>query len=365
MGCITTRPVPPTRAPEVARGFGLTLLAVSILLITLSWPSSLFAQVSSQEEQPLFASYDVLALTLEADFEQLKKDRDQESEEREGKIILMGDGEGKDPITIQVKTRGKFRLERKNCSFPPLRLNFPGDGLEGTVMEGQNKLKLVTHCRDNETYEQNVLEEYLAYRIYNLFTDFSLRVRLARVTYVDSRGKDDPVVRMAIVLEDDSLMAARVGGRMLEPRPVPPSELQQDAMGQMYLFQYLIGNEDWSPSHFHNVKLLRVGAEHFPVPYDFDFSGFVDAPYAKPNEETGVDDVRDRIFYGPCSDRIDYQVLFARFNEHRDAITDLLGSQTLLIDRNIGSAQRYVEEFYEIMNDPRTADRLIIRACRR
>ena len=181
MGCLTAEPVSQTRAPEVIPRSGLTLLAASILLITLSWPSS------------LFASYDVLALTLEADFEQLKKDRDQESEEREGKIILMGDGERKDPINIQVKTRGKFRLERKNCSFPPLRLNFPGDGLEGTVMEGQDKLKLVTHCRDNGTYEQNVLEEYLAYRMYNLFTDLSLRARLARVTYVDSRGKDDPV----------------------------------------------------------------------------------------------------------------------------------------------------------------------------
>ena len=99
--------------------------------------------------------------------------------------------------------------------------------------------------------------------------------------------------------------------------------------------------------------------------YDFDFTGFVDAPYATPPEGSGLDGVRDRFYCGSCSERIDYKALFAELNEHRDAITDLIGSQPFLIDRNIESAQRYIEEFYEIINDPRKAESLIIKACRR
>jgi hypothetical protein len=343
----------------------LSTAAVSVLI----GPAALMAQEGAKPDPvPLFASKEPLVFTLRADFDQLKKDRSQESEEREGSLDLEVSGGATLSIPIQVKTRGKFRLRKENCAFPPLRLNLPEEGFEGTAFEGQDKLKLVTHCMENPNYEQNVVEEYLVYRIYNLFTDIGFQVRLAHVTYVDPEDEDDRETRIAFVLEDKDAMAARLDGSILTeqvPGGAPPSDYQQEAAGQMYLFQYLIGNEDWSHSHFHNVELIRVGWEYFPVPYDFDFSGFVDAPYALPNEETGVEDVRDRAYWGSCSDRIDYGALFARFNDKREAILDLIGSESLLIDRNIQSAQRYVEEFYEIINDQRKAERLILRACRK
>lgn len=324
-------------------------------------------QQPSSDTIPLFASLEPLEFTLLADYDQLKKDRSQESEEREGRIILMGSGGAEVEVDIQVKTRGNFRLRKENCSFPPLRINLPSEGLEGTELRGQDKLKLVTHCMDNDRYEQNVVEEYLTYRIYRLFTDLGFQVRLARVTYSDLNGKGDPVERIAFILEDEDALAVRLDGRMIATEEITadPSEFQQEAAGRMYLFQYLIGNEDWSMTHFHNIKLLRAGPGYFAVPYDFDFSGFVDAPYAIPNPEIGIDNVRDRLFSGPCSDRIDYGALFADFNGQREAILDLIGSETLLIERNIRSAQRYVEEFYEILNDPRQAERLILRACKK
>ena len=191
MGCMTVGPVSLKPLWGAARKFGMSLLAVSILLLMICSVTTASAQEPAADGQALFAPHEVLALTLEADFDQLKKDRDQESEEREGRIMLTGSDGQPISLTIQVKTRGNFRLRKENCSLPPLRLNLPGEGLDGTVMEGQDKLKLVTHCRDNDNYQQNVLEEYLAYRMYNLFTPKSFRVRLARVTYVDSKGDDD------------------------------------------------------------------------------------------------------------------------------------------------------------------------------
>ena len=220
MGRMTAEPDSPTFAPEVARKFRADSARGMILLLTISFPPPLPAQQSGPDDQPLFATHDVLALTLEADFDQLKKDRDQESEEREGRIILTDAGEGQLIPSRPCENQRELQAPTGQCSFPPLRLNFPGEGLEGTILEGQDKLKLVTHCRDNEsTTSRTFLEEYLAYRIYNLFTPLSLQARLARVTYVDSRGEDDPVTMMAIVLEDDSLMAARVEGVMVDPPP--------------------------------------------------------------------------------------------------------------------------------------------------
>ena len=80
----------------------------------------------------------------------------------------------------------------------------------GTVFDGQNGIKLVSHCRDRDDDEQDVLKEY---RTFNLLTDESFRVRLARITYVDGEDDDDPVVRYAFFIEEAEAMAERLGGR--------------------------------------------------------------------------------------------------------------------------------------------------------
>jgi len=318
-------------------------------------------------QESLFTSNELLEFKLEANWDELNGDRDQESPERAGQV-LWTNSEGQEVvIPIQVKTRGIFRLQRSTCAFPPLRLDFPSEGTEGTVFQGQDKIKLVTHCRDRDDYEQNVLEEYLAYRIYNLLTDISFRVRPARITYVDSRGKDDPVTRMAFLIEEDEAMAARLNGMILEVPSAPQSQFQQDQASLMYLFQFMIGNTDWSMSRFHNVVLIGIGRDYFPVPYDFDWSGLVDAPYAGPNPQIAhlIDNVRERLYWGVCDERIDYQSLFARFAELRDAILALPGSVPELSERNQRSAVRYLQEFFDIIGSSNAARRQIVNACRR
>jgi hypothetical protein len=235
------------------------------------------------------------------------------------------------------------------------------------VFDGQDKVKLVTHCRDWDSYEQNVLEEYLAYRIYNQLTDVGFRVHLALITYVDTSGKDEPVSRAAFFIEPEDGLAARLGGDMLEVPAANPEDYPPQQIGLMNLFQFLIGNTDWSAVRFHNVKLVRVGWDYLPIPYDFDFSGLVDAPYAgpSPNLAHRIRTVRERLYRGICSDRIDFQDLFSRFNERREDILDLVRTQPCLRDRSIRMATNYIEEFYEIINDEHEADWQILSACRR
>lgn len=322
-------------------------------------------EVPGQEE--LFSSNSLIEFVLAANWDELDDDRDQESPERPGEVLWRSSDGREIAIPIQLRTRGIYRLRKSTCSFPPIRLNFPPEGTEGTVFQGQDKVKLVNHCRDRDDYEQNVLEEYLAYRIYNLLTDIGFQVRLARITYVDSRGEDDPVTRMAFLIEDEEAMAARLDGMMLEVPAAPASAFQQDQAALMYVYQFMIGNTDWSMTRFHNVKLMRIGTDYVPVPYDFDWSGLVDASYAGPNPEIAhlIDNVRERLYWGACNDAIDYPAVFARFNEKREAILGLASAIPGLSERNQQSAVHYLEGFYEIINSEGAARRQIVSACRR
>jgi len=313
---------------------------------------------------PLFADHSTLEFTLSTDFRLLKRERGQESTDRPAELRFE---DGSDPIALQVRTRGNFRLRRTTCGdMPPIRLNFPTGAVAGTVFEGQDKLKLVTHCRNNGQYEQNTLQEYLVYRMYNLLTDKSFQVRLARITYVDTSGEDDPVTRYGFILEAEEALAQRLDGALLELPRVHPADYELHPMLLLTLFQHMIGNTDFSMVQFHNVVLLRVGdAAHYPVPYDFDWSGFVNARYAEPNETLGIRNVRQRLFRGFCMEGLDYARGIADLMAIRDDVFALIEAQEGLEDDARKDVREYIEEYYEILDSERRRDREIRGACRR
>ena len=276
---------------------------------------------------------------------------------------MLGNSNG--PYIVQVRTRGNFRLQRSICRFPNLRLNVQKKQVEGTVFGGQDKFKMVTYCRERDDYEQNVLEEYLAYRLYNLVTDASFRVRLARVTYLDSSGRNDPVTHYGFLIEDADAMAARLGGKLMEIEAAAPLDLDGDASVRMALFQYMIGNTDWSMVRFHNTELVQLpGPTYFPVPYDFDFSGLVNTPYASPDPRLGIRSVRDRVYRGFCRFDVDWKGAYAYFGEREGAFYDLVRQQPGLEEGNVERAIDYLEEFFETINSERRASALVERACR-
>jgi len=321
---------------------------------------------SAQEAvPPLFASHQALSLTIEADFDRIHKDRKEDSDYHPAIIRWEGADQTEQELEFQVKTRGRFRLKRSTCQDPPLRLNFPKSRVQGTFFEGQDKLKLVTHCRDRDTFEQNTLKEYLIYRTYNLLTDSSFRVRLARVTYVDSRGKDDPLVRYGFVIEDEDDLADRIGGKIIEIEQAHPSQLGSVDAARVAVFQYMIGNTDWSLVFFHNIKLMRTAdGTYVPIPYDFDWSGLVNASYAEPAPELGTRSVRDRIYRGYCRPAVDFGLINEQFQENREAILNLFANQEGLSERTQGRAADYLEKFFEILDDPSKAEREIVGSCR-
>jgi hypothetical protein len=326
---------------------------------------------------PLFASHDLLTFTIEAPLATIFKDRGKERNERPAKLILPGsDGQ---PMTLHVdiRTRGKTRAERRICEFPPLRLDFDTLG-RGTVFERQNAVKLVTHCQDGRReHEQYVLQEYLVYRMYNLLTDLSFKARLARVTYVDTDGKRDTVTRYGFLLEDVDDMAARSGWQALRVSAVPPHIVNPQSLALVEVFQYMIGNPDWSlftvepgeEACCHNTVPIGVAkGPVFSVPYDFDISGIVNTRYADrlfaPEERNlGIRSVRQRAYRGHCASAGNLPGTFALFNEKRDAIYALYRDHPGLEAEVVKETVEYLDAFYDTINDPRKVKREFTDRC--
>jgi hypothetical protein len=270
------------------------------------------------------------------------------------------------PLTVPLKarTRGIWRL--RACEFPPLRLNFSGETSKGSIFNKLDKPKLVSYCKDNDLYEQYILQEFQLYRIYQLLTPVSHRARLLRVSYADSATGLVRARRYGFVIEEPKAIAARLGGKVLEQTGAGASDLDPDQNALLGVFQYMIGNTDFSIAGLHNVELLlKEDGVVMPIAYDFDFAGAVNARYATPPEILHIASVRYRLFRGYCTDPASFARAFAVFVEKRPQIYALYNDEIgkLINPGTTKETLRYFDEFYETINDPRSARRSIIEPC--
>ncbi|MDH3643956.1 MAG: hypothetical protein OES38_17760 [Gammaproteobacteria bacterium] len=323
-------------------------------------------------DERLFDGNETIVLELRAPLNSLMSDRHGKSAYRPAQLRHFRDSDSEQAavtVPVEVRTRGKTRRRKDYCAFPPLRLRF-GDGADGTLFAGQRSVKLVTHCHDKDSYEQYVLLEYLAYRAYNQLTERGLRARLVRMNYVHSNGRPR-TTRHGILLEDWRAAAARNGLRSDDVNgAVNIDKLSSADANRVAVFQYMIGNQDWSvlwpepdESCCHNVKpLLAPEGLVVPLPYDFDFSGIVNAPYA--TARGGGSNVRMRRYGGLCATQGELAAALPPFVERKEAIYALYRNQPELSARRLRSALNYLDGFYRLIDDPQQVDRRMIRRCK-
>jgi hypothetical protein len=300
----------------------------------------------------LFESNDPLDIHLSANFDGVAKDRGETKHDHPGVLTYVEPGGDTVSLDVKLHTRGHYRL--RICKYPPLKIDFPTDRTPHTVFAHQKSLKLVVQCRGGQGYQNYLLEEYLIYRMYNLLTDLSFRVRLARVTYADSGKQDIPEQRFGFFLEDDDRMARRNHLTVFEQPGVYQEQVNQPEMSLVAVFEYLIGNTDWSVWGLHNIVLVRDSAMVvYPVPYDFDWSGVISTPYARPDSRLNIATVRERLYRGSCTTTANLGPIFANFNAHKDSIYALYRAQSGLEEKRIDQTLKYYDEFYKTINDPR------------
>ena len=254
-----------------------------------------------------------------------------------------------------------------NCDFPPLRLNFAKNTTQNSIFKGQDKIKLVTHCRTRgDQYEQNVLKEYLAYRLYNLFTEESYRVRLAEIRYADSGGKRDTIYKMGFLIEPAEQLASRNNKGYIEIKNVKQEHCDRDKMTMLSVFQYMIGNTDWSVPALHNIDLIQSEPSDNPVavPFDFDWCGLVNAPYAVPSENLNIDNVRTRLFRGYCRSEEEFEAVFREFRSKEKEIYATFESVPGLNERELEKTIRYIDRFFNILSNPNLVRNEFYNKCR-
>jgi len=310
------------------------------------------------QEPGLFDTDTVMTFTLQGDLSAIFNDRGEQPAPHPVNLTI----EGQQPMAIEAKVRGHFRKDKTNCSTPPLLLEFNSAARQqNRLFRGQKKLKLVTPCQD----DRYVVREYLVYRLYNQVTDRSFRARLAKVTFLDDRKPDKAKTVYCFLIEDEEAMAKRNGAELLERDLIRPENTEKENFLNMALFELLIANTDWSVQYRQNVKLMAAaGQPVYTVPYDFDHSGIVNAPYAKPAEALQMSTVRERRYRGYCiKDLTEFNGAIANFNAKKDNLLAVYKDNPLIDTKYAESTVKYISEFYTIINNEKRRQQVLGYPC--
>lgn len=346
-------PTPPTQA-----------LLVCLLLMSL-WLTPASAS------EALFASDEVLAITVSAPFEQIDIERDK-SKEYEGTLSYHDPELGPTTLDAKFSVRGNFRLRKDICSYSQLWVNLKKGQVKGTLFAGQNKIKLVVQCRDADYYREYIVREQQAYSIFREFSDLSLATRLLSVSYVDPEAGSNRE-HLGLFIQHHKNLAEEHGMENYEEERAAKERLEPEQADRVAMFMYLVSNTDYSfvaPSLgddkcCHNIKLLEdsEGTLH-PVPYDFDSTGFVNARYAEPAAGIRQRNVRQRIYRGYCAPEPLTMATSELFRQKRDAVYSIIDDPARLSERSLKMASRYIDDFYEVLESSGKFNREITKKCR-
>ncbi len=322
-------------------------------LVTITYAQSKTPITAEKNEQGLFDSEEILEITLSGNLSKLLRDKT-EDPRKYPLTLSYTEANNKISIPVEAKTRGNFRRLIGNCAYLPLKIYFPkSDVGEKTIFRDQRKMKLVMPCRG----EKYVIHEYLVYKLYNLVTPKSFKARLVKVQ-IDNQQKKKQKQKPAvygILLEEESQMAKRNKMVAVE-RKLRPTQVQRTPFLNMAVFEYLIGNTDWSVQYLQNIKLLAADSlsTPYPVPYDFDHAGIVNAPYAKPSDALKLSSIKERRYRGYCSkDLKKFEATIAFYNELKPAIYHVYEDYDLLEEKYKTTTLKYLDEFYKTINTSR------------
>jgi hypothetical protein len=333
----------------------------------------LVSGVSAQElraPDPLFQSNEILDVRIEAPLRTILSERPFDEELPATFRFTNSAGEAV-TFDIKMRTRGKFRRKKEICHFPPMRLNFKSSQTKGTLFHKQDKVKLVTHCQSSSRYEQSILREFMAYRILNVMTDASFRVRPLRITYIDTEGKRRDQTRFGFIIEHRDRLARRLEKPVLDFPKINALSLQREYASTVSIYQYLIGNTDFSsvkgvegsPCCHNHVLFGNEDEPIWSIPYDFDQAGFIDAEHAGANPRFHLRSVKQRLYRGRCMHNDLINTTVTDFIGKHDEIIRVIANPDVASKSTIRKMTKYVEKFYKTINNPKSVNSELIKNC--
>jgi len=318
---------------------------------------------TSSKYPGLFDSDDVLELSLRFDITTLKRVK---SKEEYMPALLTCYLNDTDSITkeVSIRARGNRRLDV--CSFPPVRINFKQSGSLNDEFRQIDKIKVVTHCEPG--YQENTLKEYLIYKLYNVITDSSYRVRLARINYINTSGKGKPFTEYAFFIEPAEILAQRINATEITVGKLTQKNIKPEVMDRMAIFNFMVGNADWAVPIFHNVTVLAPQTPEIPalglvVPYDFDYSGLINANYAVLYVESKLMSVLHRRYLGICRSQEVFRNALKEFSDKKEEFYKVIDDFPYLDAKTKKEMTKYLDGFFKDFDKPNALPNRLINEC--
>ena len=309
----------------------------------------------------LFESEDLLDVALEFDLRTFLKKHPKAGYQNAKLTIYVSDNDTIDR-KVKIKPRGEYR--QTVCSFPPVMINFkklfPAYSDTGSI----NKLKLVTHCQSGKTSDENVLREYLVYKLFNVLTDTSFRVRLLRVNYIDAAREGKTITQYGFFIEPVEIMALRTKSSVVKATNLTQKHIVPSNMNRVAIFFYMIAQWDWSVPGLHNVAVIvppdyATSALGIAIPYDFDLTGIVNPPYGFPDEKMGIKSNRDRLFSGICRSREEFARALSEFRDLKEKFYSVVNEFTYLDLKAKKDITGFLDQFFNQLDNQKDLEKLI------
>ncbi len=332
-------------------------ILLSILLSVISTITS-FGQLDSlnmkyavsdtvRDDIILFDRDDLMEISLRFDITHYRRKKD-ESQYFDATLIYHTSPSDSIVKTLKLRPRGISRLSI--CDFPPIMLNFKKQDSVGGEFSKIDKIKMVTHCSAGG--EDYLLKEFLVYKIYNVLTEYSFRVRLVRVNYINTFKESKPIREFAFLIEPVKSLEKRTNSKEIDSAHVTQKHIRRQVMDRMAIFNYMIGNTDWSVPIRHNTLTIAQGQyggleSGIIIPYDFDYSGLVNTDYAIPFEGLGLESVRERKYLGVCRSESEFLEALAEFRDKKEEIYKVINEFEYLDAKNKKEMINYLEGFYK------------------
>jgi hypothetical protein len=347
-----------------------------ILLITVLFVFPAFPLLSQQEGvntnednlaayEDLFSAEEPLQVTLKFDVNAFLKTR-QKDVYHSAKMTYVVNDDKQVSQLAQIKARETIR--QKICALPPMWLKIGNPGILADSMQDAFAMNMVLPCKDAAQYEPYVLREYLAYKIYNIITPLSYRVRLVRLSIIDTGKANEVSEAWAFLQEPDELMARRLNTVMTENDNLSIVSVNPEVMNRLSMFQFMIGNPDYSVTGRHNLNIMTSKedglAGFIPVPIDFDYSGLVNTDYAIPSEALGISSVRDRYYLGPCRPEEVHKASMEDLAQFEDEIMTYVRDFEFLDNEEKVDMMDYLDSYFKESMEPSFIDRKISPSCR-
>lgn len=344
------------------RNLLLRNVAFPLFLITLFYQTVPCQPIDSIRQPGIFDRLledDLPEITITIDLDTLLGDI-RRTEYVQGEFEFKKNKNKRWNLPVKVRPRGRFR--RMKCSFPPLKLKFKKDDLAEQGLNDYNEFKLVTHClEDDLRSKEMIVKEFIVYKMLNVLTKYSFRVQLVKVTYRHSERKDK-IKQWGILIEDLEDLSHRNDGQVVSRIGIPLDSIHENQEKLASLFQFMVGNIDWSYLLARNIEFVRLpSGELVPIPYDFDYSGFVNAPYAAPDRQVGQETVRDRVYLGNAASHQELRAMFSYFKMKKPEILETISECRHLSGEVKTDLLNYLGGFFELLENEEFAAELLFQ----